>query len=250
MRGFLVLLALTNLLFLVYQHWFKPEAREGAAYGDIPIINEGFVLLSELEKSNRPLARQYESVVDSLVASPVAAAEKTAKDPTVEQGVAGDVAETDTICYQSSLLDTLDDARGLQQQLVLLGIRESERKTVETKKINYWVVFPAEKDPAKLEDAVGLLQKRRVKDFFVVRTGRYENAISLGVYSTRERAEQRYQEITALKLRLRKPVIEALELPAKRLVLSIRLEGDGHNEGLASLLTDGKQPYLRKITCN
>ena len=111
-------------------------------------------------------------------------------------------------------------------------------------------MLKAYKNKTKANEAAEILKQKRVKDFFIVRTGRYENAVSLGVYSTKERAEKRYKEISGLKLRLRKPVIEAIELPAKRLIVSFRL-GDGVvPEGLEHMLGSSKEPQWQKKSCN
>jgi hypothetical protein len=179
------------------------------------------------------------------------AVELIAADKPTENTAVETVFPTATVnCFQSTPLDNLEDAQALQQSLVTLGISESKRIMVQTQKVNYWVMIPADKDVAKVNDAIASLKQRRIKDFFIVRSGRYENAISLGVYSTRERAEQRYKEISKLKLRIRKPEIEALELPAKQLVVTFRLDSDESPEGLTALLESVKPPRLQKISCN
>jgi hypothetical protein len=251
MRGFFVLLLLSNLLFWGWQLWVAPVNTVPTHYSGGWAKNEGMTLLAELENGKMPPQRNLLPVGDNRTETVTSEVGVAAADNHTNKETA-DLSPVATVllCYQSSLLESLNEAELLQQSLVSMGIKESERKSVETQKINYWLMFPAEKNDSTVKDAVAILKQKRVKDFFVVGSGRYENAISLGVYSTRERAEQRYKEVMRLKLRLQKPVIEAIELPAKRIVVSFQLAADSVPDGIASLLDDSKQPYLKKISCN
>lgn len=251
MRGFFVLLLFTNLLFLGWQLWLAPSKTEPSPYiGDLE-KNEGLILLSELEEGKIPPKRKLLPVGERRVEPVATEVNLLAADKFREEVVADSDPEAAIMsCYQSTPMENLDEAEALQQSLVSMGIKESECRSVETQKINYWLMFPAEENNSKVKDAVAILKTKRVKDFFVVRSGRYENAISLGVYSTRERAEQRYKEVMSFKLRLQKPVIEAIELPAKGFVVSFQLAADLVPDEMTSLLDDSKQPYLKKISCN
>jgi hypothetical protein len=251
MRGFFVLLLFTNLLFLGWQLWLAPSKTEQSPYiGDVE-KNEGLRLLSELEEKKIPPQRKLLPVGGRRVEAVATEVDLLPADKHRDENVADSVPEAAIMnCYQSTPMENLDEAEALQQSLVSMGVKESERRSVDTQKINYWLMFPAEENDSKVKDAVAILKTKRVKDFFVVRSGRYENAISLGVYSTRERAEQRYKEVMSFKLRLQKPVIEAIELPAKRLVVSFQLAADLVPDEMTSLLDDSKQPYLKKISCN
>lgn len=251
MRGFFVLLVLTNLLIFGWQLWVVPASTKLTVYSGDTVPNLGLTLLAELEDGKMPPQRKLLPVGGAHTKVAASEVELIALDKNREAVVAAASSEAEgSSCYQSTSLETIDDARSLQQSLALMGIKDSERKTVQTQKINYWLMLPADKEHSKVSDVVAVLKKQRIKDFFVVRSGRYEGAISLGVYSTRERAEQRYKQINGLKLRLPKPVIEALELPAKQLVIWFQLRADAHPEDMASLLDNSKQPHLEKISCN
>lgn len=250
MRGFFALLLVTNLLFLGWQLWREPQSKEPISYAGMSLDKEGMTLLTELDEAMRPPQRKLVAL-DKKPTTPAATVEIIATENTHVVAQSETLPSTDSLlCYQSTPLDHLEEAQELQQTLATMGVRESKRVAVQTTKINYWVMLPADKDLTKVNGTVETLKQRRVKDFFVVRSGRYENAISLGVYSTRERAEQRYKEIGRLKLLLNKPVIEALELPAKQLIVTFQLGNDESPDGVASLLDKGKQPHLKKISCN
>lgn len=249
MRGFFILLLITNLLFFSWQLWFAPESEPPPRYAGIPLVNEGLQLLSELDEKDRPAHREFvthdEMVAESL---PPVVELITASKP-AEQLTATSSSDSKH-CYQSSPLVTLKEARALQQSLLELGISKTRRETIQTHKVNYWVMLKGYKSREKADEAAELLKSHKVKDFFIVRSGRYENSVSLGVFSTKERADKRYKQIVQLKLRLRKPLIEALELPAKRLVVGFELDNAITPDGLSPLLDATKEPHLKKIHCN
>jgi hypothetical protein len=256
MRGLFVLLLLANMGFLGWQLWSEPKDNGPKPYGGVTALNGGLTLLSELNEEQQPPSRklvsakssaaQGEAPVELIEPEPRARLEGQPLRSGAEQS-----AETGApICYQSEILDDRDEANNLQRKLSKAGIGESSHKVVQTKRVNYWVMLKPYSARAKAEEAADMLKKRKVKDFFIVRSGEYENAVSLGVFSSRERAEQRYKSITGLKLRLRKPVIEAIELPAKRYVVTFRVADGAVADGLSTLLDDPEGPVLKKTPCN
>ncbi|MEN8168595.1 MAG: SPOR domain-containing protein [Pseudomonadota bacterium] len=249
MRGFFFLLLLTNVLFMGWKVWLAPESEEHFPYGGTLPVNQGLQLLSELDEGKAPPHRKLISVEQKkpLVPAVELTTPKQSEDVNM---AASDTPPTSVICYQSSLLATVSDAKSLQQLLAKRGIKQSKRETVETNKANYWLMLKPYKSRAKANEAGEILKKKRVKDFFIVRSGSYENAVSLGVFSTHERAEQRYKEIVSLKARLRKPVIEAIELPAKRMLVKFRLDNENLPKGLLPMLDTSKQPHFTKTSCN
>lgn len=249
MRGFFVLLLITNLLFVGWQIGFEPQSEEVPPYSGMALANDGLYLLSELDEAKRPPQRKFIPLEDKAIEAPEPKIELIAPEAPAE--TADLVASSGTThCYQSTPLVTLKEAKALQETLLNLGIQDSRRETIQTHKVNYWVMLKPYKSLDKANEAADMLKKQRIKDFFIVRSGRYENAVSLGVFSTKERAEKRYKQIAGLKLQLRKPVIEALELPAKRLVVRFELNATPPPEGLAALLDSSKESHLKKTSCN
>lgn len=252
MRGFFFLLLLTNVGLFAWQYWLALEnaTPPPAPYAGIALKSEGLKLISELSQEQRPAQRAPLTIDERGERRPAAGVEQIeARSSPASEAPTLVEAGTGNKCFQSSLLADLDEAKRLQARIGKLGIKESQRRTVETTKVNYWVKLNPYDSRAKAREAAEILRKNRIKDIFIVRSGRHENAVSLGVFSTRERAEQRYKEITGIKARLRKPVIEALELPAKRLVVEFNLPQGEVPEGFDALLDSSKQPHLKKISC-
>lgn len=250
MRGFFILLLLTNLLFFGWQFWFAPEQEQPKAYGGIVPANKGLVLLSELAESDQPKPREYVKETESDSTDAVSSVELIEPEVRAEEIVKpGEPVSASAHCYRTIPLASSDDVKALKSELARLGIDETRSETVETQTRNYWVMLAPYNSRKKAKEAADILKKKRVKDFFIVASGQYENAISLGVYSTRERADVRYRQIATLEARLRKPVIEALELPAKRTVISFELDEGNEPKGLSALLEASDEPKLKKITC-
>ncbi len=251
MRGFFLLLLITNLSFIAWQLWSNNTVAVPHPYGEVALRNEGLTLLSEINQDERPGQRNLVSIDEKPMVSEVTTGELAR--PVVDEAQTTSNMSTDSslaVCYKSSMFSNLDEAKAFQATLGKLGIEVSQRKAVETTKINYWVMLKPYQNRVKANEAADLLRKKRVRDFFIIPSGRYENAVSLGVFSTRERAEQRQQEISELKIRLRKPVVEALELPTKHLIVLFKLAPGVKHDGLDELLNRGKEPYLEKIRCN
>ncbi|MDH5785444.1 MAG: SPOR domain-containing protein [Chromatiales bacterium] len=247
MKGFFILLLLTNVFVLGWQVLQRHDEPVLSPYRDVKSVNQGLTLLAEYDETKPPAEREQKST--NQQAGRVAAIQthavesEQAIDPVIEV-----VADKGSSCYQSSMLVSLSEAVSLQKELELAGIRESDRRTVKTTKTNYWVKLPPYRSRAEANEASRRLEKNRIKDFFVVRSGRHENAISLGVFSTLERAEMRHRTITTLNDGINKPIIEAMELPAKRLVIVFSIRGEA-TPALNKIISRKSEPQLKKITC-
>ncbi len=181
--------------------------------------------------------------------------------PTSSQVVEGEAGSTEdvreaepaagaeeAICLS---VEGIEAESALQQLLELLKrnditvLTQGEKQGTKT---NYWVMLPAYANRKKADEAAGILAAKKIKDFFIVRSGEYQNAVSLGVFSTRARAESRYEQIVALKVRLRRPKIETIEIPAKRYFVTFSVD-DERSAGLIGRLEVLHYPPARKVNC-
>ena len=93
-----------------------------------------------------------------------------------------------------------DDAEFEAAKLSLdaLGLEGTKRRAQGQIWVGYWIFLPP---PEKPEDAAGMveaLRERGVTDIYVEPAGERENAVSLGVFSERQRAQRRFREIRDL----------------------------------------------------
>ncbi len=252
---------LTNLAFIAWQYFHaEGDQQEVDIYHGISMVNEGLTLLGELPPEKQPALRE--------TADGDEAAEKTVGNEAVQTSVAGDgktmtakaqdLGESpvqtrppagEVVCLR---IGDIDGRPALDQLLKLLqanGATEIENGEMQVKRTNYWVMLPPYPNRAKADEAAAILSARRVKDFFIVRSGEYQNAVSLGVFSTHDRAKKRYDQIVGLKSRLRRPKIEAIELPAKRYYVSYRMDAAASRATLERRLTEMKYPSTEEINC-
>lgn len=249
MRGFFLLLVLTNILFLGWQFWGVTEESGDQPGRDVAMGAGGLQLLSELDRVAYPAQRAHAIITDTTNAMTSTQVQLMTPAQAVADGETSESHDTAAVCYRSAPMASLEEASRLQRQLASLGVDEVKRVTVQARKTNYWVILKAYENLDKANEAAAILKANRIRDFFIVRTGQYENAISLGVFSTLERAKLRYEEIAALKVRLRKPQIEQLDLPAKQLIVEFRLEKGRESAGLSTLLSDSTGVAAQKIPC-
>ncbi len=99
-----------------------------------------------------------------------------------------------------SLGPFMDDAEFEDAELRLgaLGLEGTKRRAEGQIWVGYWIYLPPTE---KREDAVALvkaLRERGVQDIYVEPAGERENAVSLGVFSERPRAQRRFREIREL----------------------------------------------------
>ena len=114
----------------------------------------------------------------------------------VESAVPAVVEKTQApspVCLRWSGI-TLDQAPQARKHLKSLGLSASESGGAENAK--FWVYIPPLTTPAEARKKAQQISEMGIDDYFVVNDGKkWQNAISLGVFSTREAGERRLAEI-------------------------------------------------------
>lgn len=92
-----------------------------------------------------------------------------------------------------------------QQALALLKLGDDLSQRIVEKKHGYWVYVPPMKKRVEVEKKIAQLKERGVKDYFVVQEeGKWLNAISLGVFKTKEAAQKYLAVLRAKEVRTAK----------------------------------------------
>ncbi len=92
-----------------------------------------------------------------------------------------------------------------QQALALLKLGDDLSQRIVEHKHGYWVYVPPMKKRAEVEKRIAQLKERGVKDYFVVQEeGKWLNAISLGVFKTKEAAQKYLAVLRAKEVRTAK----------------------------------------------
>lgn len=256
MRGLFLLLLLTNMAALVWQFTLHEGGAGAARTPGVPTsTGEGLTLLSELAQEQQPALRD---------GADVEAVEMQHEEPretsSADRGGAGtheSVLEnnedakdtTGAVCLSVEGIDSETAVKQLLRAVEKSGAVLLEQGEKQGTKTNYWVMLPPYPNRAKADEAAAMLDGKSVKDFFIVRSGEYENAVSLGVFSGPERARSRSEQIVALKLRLRKPKIETIKLPAKQYFVRFKVEDTVKAASVVTLLEELDYPPARKVIC-
>lgn len=186
---FLILLAANVVGFFLLR---GAGDMQQSRYVPAPVPNaKPLQLLSELTPKERAALAQANAVVAQAqpmvpAAVPVAA---TAGAPT---------AAVPFICASYGPFPGEDAAKSGEARLGKAGVQVKERLVPGKVRLGYWVYLPSFRSRNEAEAAEKMLQKRGVKDIYVVADEANRNAISLGVFSQRSGAVERQKKIRKL----------------------------------------------------
>ena len=99
------------------------------------------------------------------------------------------------ICYALGPFDGLPQAKNISAKLQDLGAFTLERSVATETPMGYWVYLPSYKSWKDAKDKVLSLEKKGLKDMFIVGRGSMKNAVSLGLYKNEEGAEDRVSQL-------------------------------------------------------
>jgi hypothetical protein len=227
-KWLVIVLALCNAGYLawgVMDPGKSPAAPRPPATAPAAIAPRPLVLLAEVPApmtvpAEAPPSLPAESPPPT-VAVPAVAAAAIAEEVAPNAGPAPAepppaAAAPQRVCYEIAGIEKRSDFEVLKSQLLKAGttlVGEGER---QISRQTFWVMLPPFGSAGAAEAVVAKLARQRAGDFYMVKTGEFANAISLGIFSTKEAAQRRVAQIRALPIKTRAPRIEAIELPAKR----------------------------------
>ncbi len=249
MRGLFVLLLLSNLIYLIVQFVSGTSDTDTDPYRGVTFEKKGLTLLSELPPEKRPALR--EGVKPEPGLAPWPEEEVPAKE---SDTVADDTAvKAEAHCIRVGGIRSETQLQNLRQSLRKLGaegfLKGGEAGAVSNSK--FWVMLPPYPDLNKATEAAATLKSLKVKDFFVVRSGEYANAVSLGVFSTRANAERRKAQINALKGSMLVAKIEAIgsSVDGDYFWLSFKLGDDASPAKIRGMLHRQGLSQLKDVSC-
>ncbi|MDX1455478.1 MAG: SPOR domain-containing protein [Gammaproteobacteria bacterium] len=163
---------------------------EAATADDLaaPMEDDGAILAEAAGSDDQPAASDNTSGDTDSAA--------TALEPAV--AAAGDSEPVELNCALLGPLNEESSAELLVKRLLELGYVPELRSEGGQIKTGYWVHLPPFEDRDAAKDTEEQLRNRGVKDLFIVTGEENLNAISLGLFSSVERADQRAAEIGRL----------------------------------------------------
>ena len=142
-----------------------------------------------------------------------------------------------------------DDLARAQQALSLMKLGDNLTQHSVERNHGYWVYIPPLKKHASVEKKIAQLKERGVKDYFVVQEkGKWQNAISLGVFGTQDAAEKYIAMLRTKDVRTAKVGERASKL--KYTVFVIKDLDSGTTDKLNALQKEFPDSELKLSACN
>lgn len=107
---------------------------------------------------------------------------------------------TQMVCFTLGPFVQASTAGRTAEAVSALGVTVNRRQTSQRRPRGYWVYLPAFKTYDAAKKRVDELQKKGLKDMFIMGKGDHKNAVSLGLYRRRSAADERYQQVKKMGL--------------------------------------------------
>lgn len=193
MKALLMLLLLLNLGFFAWQHWYGEEASDPFASGHRIQADSGPRLVLVGESGSDALAAAPKPVEPPPVQDRAQLAEEPAEE---------NIPTMPLTCATLGPFEERDVAQIALVRLDELGFAASVRESGGQIRSGFWVYLPPFPSRDAAETVRDELRAKGVHDLFIVNGSvsgsEQQNAISLGLFSTPERADQRAAEIGRL----------------------------------------------------
>lgn len=185
MRALFWILLLGNVVFFAVMQWGWPMLAGDGAIQAQPALHAEKIRLQAATQTGPETAAKPQAAPEA--ASP-------APDPATP-------APDTATCMEWGEFTGADLARATAVLAALeLGDKLSQRQVEHS--IGYWVYIPPLKDKAAINQKIAQFKARSINDYFVVtEAGKWQNAISLGVFKTPEAAQAHLEGLLAKDVR-------------------------------------------------
>ncbi len=195
MRLFIIVLVLLNLIYFFLPKDTPPAApAAGAAHPGVPAL----VLLSEVQ-TPPPTGAAHAQVAERTAASapPPQPATGTPAPKTAEQAAApGEPLDQPALhCRTVGPFYSQKELQRAKEVMRPLAEHLTVRVKTRTRIKDYQVYLPPLPSQAAARKMVAKLRRAGVRDIYLYRRGELRNAVSLGVYTEKERAELRARQL-------------------------------------------------------
>lgn len=144
------------------------------------------------------------------------------------------------LCYSLGPFTNKIESDNAQELLKDENIETKSIRLRDTGLSGFWVILPASESRKEANKHIKKLKKLKIKDYFLVATGPYENAVSLGVFSQKKLARRRVDEMIRLGFI---PRMESVALPRKVYWVNWYKESTSQPEN--STISDFKKHYTQ-----
>lgn len=179
-------LLLTNIVFFAVMHWGGALVADNGNMQPQQALNAEKIKLQKASSVAPAQAVQASAVQPSVSAVSSAQPTVPALSP-AQSSVQGAIG---AICMEWGEFSGNDLARaGASLSALHLNGRVTQRQTEHAS--GYWVYIPPQKGRAEVDKKIAQLKARGVEEYFAVKeAGKWQNAISLGIFRTEEAAQK------------------------------------------------------------
>lgn len=231
MKWLLWILLLANLIFFSFMQWGETILGTGKMSPNLAELNAEKIKILPTS-FEVPVATSQPSSATLLTYVPAAPQEQP----------------THTVaCLEWGEFSGADLARASKALAALnLGSKMAQRQVEYAS--GYWAYIPPPKTRAEIERKVAVLKARGVDHFVVQESGKWHNAISLGVFKTGEAA---HKFLDSLKEKSIKTVLVGERKSKLTFTVFVLKELDaGENEKAKALQAEFSGSELKAVTCN
>ena len=248
MRLLVLLLLLLNLVTFAWIQWGQPAPQPAPAELNpekIRIVTEpALPAKADSEQTPAPVAAADAAKTAATVADATPASVATTTPPAPEKPASEAKPAIPGVCiaWGPIAINRVEDAQ-IRLNRLKLGDRLSSEDAA-THGGPYWVYYPPLRTKEDADNKVTELQAKGIKDVTVVREGKWQNAISMGLYSKEAIANVRVENLKKLGIAAH---IEARGKAARTFTLS-NLSTDEHDK-IRKIQAEFGGPVLKKIAC-
>jgi len=203
MKWVALTLLLLNGVFLVVQ--LNKEQAPPATVERHPISGQRLMLVSEQQQLEKAKAFAEKNRRKQL-AKAKAKAKAKAQTPPPTSGTKAPTLTAEApasrsgarACYRVGPLLLIGDLRSVASQFRSKDITVRERSEVIHKQAGYWVYIPPLETQVQARDILYRIKEHDIKDAFIISEGSKANAISIGIYKTKELGEEQRSSLDKL----------------------------------------------------
>jgi cell division septation protein DedD len=108
------------------------------------------------------------------------------------------VKSTELACFTLGPFSQASLASQTAEAISALGITVERRQELQRTPRGYWVYLPSLKSYAEARDKVKEMKGQGLSDLFIMGKGSHQNAISLGLFKSKQAAQDRYKQVQAM----------------------------------------------------
>lgn len=210
MKAIFLLLVLLNLAYFYYQGSAEEDAKTSVLLtqpalpaGAVPLVllRERGLGGGEAEPDSVALSTEQPSPQVAKKTEPEAPVLASPPQLSVNPPAPQPQKSAEAACFTFGPFDDPDLAERAVKATSDLGISVERRQESQRTPKGYWVYLPPSTSYQAAKRKVAELQKKDLTDLFIMGKGSQQNAISLGLFKSREAAEDRLKQVQELGLK-------------------------------------------------